>query len=1504
MVFSRDAMPENQRDVADFAEAQRNVADDHPDKVAEITERIVRRNASRLREAIWPRELLDKPEYEAALTAVMEGLHVGDDAAGLAARLAKALPEEQIKALYNDKDFLSGVQRAMAAGAMSKKELFQGLDGAVDANTRAQVESVMQIKEMLDAERGEPYIVDKLRGMLEMFGADATEIARDLPTLARLWNFSKAFQGTDLAVLRKDGVGSMGLYARNAAGRRLVGIKTDRAQMMSWIMAHELTGHGLWDAADKGLLSPSHVEKLNIFRNNVQKMTVEERSRMMADAVAGLPRHLRNDPEVQKLVETEMGHADAEEVLANLNAIAALNLTSGSRSALRDAVAYLPKWFGDMYDVAAQYMRKMYDTLRGVMGPKERKMFTQHRRNMEAIMSESRANELAAAQLALFERGTAPGGLRDLLRDPDTAEANWQDILGSGGKELGDTFVRNLAGEDVKKLPHLTGAGINRAGRWLAHTLQPIVQFGGFDKNFRLFANQQLSSNQKLQGEITKLMGILGASYDGTTTRIGQRGPEARVAADEKVGKALNAAIMAVQKPRKTKDAKGKEVEYKTSVEDALKNGDAEIVKAMEGLTIEQRNLVLEAAANRRLFHRESMGTLRGLNYEFAAAQAATTSLHTPTGDPLGISYEPVYNALKEGIGDYAKAPKVDGKLDDATQQALEQQITQRLVAAGHKLKQGSAAAASFVEMLKNADKVYARQMQHDSYVNESRHGDYKVSFVVPKDSEYGKFYGYDEGEHGYVSASTLEDAEFMAKLYEGKGLSKVSVVKPTDFEAQEKLKLSSDIEDIIKQETENLQNSLIARGLDAKTVEDTMEDFNLLHHINRDRVATRMGTLTITRRFAPGRESLNMGEQQVQHLQSLLRGAQRRINEAVFKGMTRDKDYHDSAPQAAVLTSWRNNMAPDTKLTQGIGKFGYFYALAMNMPNYAQEWVQGLTGFPAKLIDEGASWTDAYKYVTKAQKDTFLMQKSKKFLKGGELDTSHLPADEAAFMKEAMERGVMGNGMLAEVTADTLDKQYRAQKVALGWLPDTVSSRTGQAADAVFNGVTRLHSKFTAGSTSTALLAAYRHLRAKGLDKRAAMDKAYVLFNEGMMIGGRYNRPAGLWDAGSWRPVSAMISALQSFTSNTIASTINYARRAADGKLPKGERQASAKALANQVLVQTALAGVMGLPLVGPLMALAEKEVGFDLQAELAKLAANMDDPVLGATVSNIALRGLFRGFGGPDIGARYGLGNVMGLNENDGFSFENFFGPVGSAAGRAVSGLGMLMKGEPLNAAAEMAPVALRKPLKLWSDDWQFRSKDGNLLLEDATATEKAMYMLGLQPQRLNQAREAFNMTKRAREREHQQELDFSREVADTLQGGDTREAQDMLRTKAEEDGMDYQDLVERVVNAIETRTFQSRPTREGTRQTAEVDAAIARGYGQMAPIDEGEREQFKAELAVLLGGEPNEKRLREAAVIDEMRRANPFLTVRQARILLEKQKRQALASSAGLQALTAMR
>lgn len=1498
-LVSRDEMSEDQMDRLDFELATKNVLDDAPDKVGERMEKIVRRKASRFMEAVFPQEITDVPHYAKALEVVKEGLFAGDDAQKLMDRLRSGVGDKVFAALAKDAEFVKGMKKAFSAREVDRQTLMDGLRGEVDPNMRSEIEQLLFVKELFNAEKQTPFVVDKMRAMLEMFGADAAEVARDLPVLARLWNFSKAFEGTQLAALRTDGVESLGVYARRGA-QRLVGIGASRAKMASWIMAHELTGHGLWDAMEKGLLSAEHTEALKTFQKNVRGMSAQERMKMLRDAAASLPRHLRNDPEVQRLLETDIGHTNAEEVLANLNAIAALNLVEAPRGAIAEQIRYLPKWFGDMYVAAADYMRKIVDVLRGLVGGDMRRQFDAHKRNLNAIMREARANEIAAAQLDLYTRATEPGGVRDLLLDPQQAEAAWTDLWGDGADKLGEVFIRNLSGEDLKKIPHLGGEGVKRAGRWLAHTLQPVVQFGAFDKNFRLFASQQMEANQQVTKEIKQLMEILGASYDGTFTRVGEKGVEKRVMDDHVVGEALNKALLSVQKRRTIKDPQGKDVEVRMSIEEAIQKNDAEVLGIVKGLSTEQMNLLLEAAANRIAFHTTGMKKLLTLNQQFAAAQAATTSMIRVTGEPVGISFEPVYRTMLANVEGYNALPRTNGQIDPQVLAAFETKIAGELVTAGHEPAQAAGAAGSFVEMLKVADRSYARQMAHTSYVNESRHGEYKVSFTVPQNSAYGKYYGYAEGEHGYASAHSLEQAEYLAQLYRDKGLAEVKLVKPTDFQAQEHLKLTSDIEDIIKQETDNLGAALRAKGVDAKIVQDTLADYDLLYHINRDYVANKMGTLTITRRHAPGRESLNMGEQQVMHVQSLLRGAQRRINEAVFKGMTRDVKYRDSPESAAMLTSWKNNMAPDTQLTQAIAKFGYMYALGLNLPNYAQEWIQGITGFPAKLIDEGATWAEAYKYVGRAQRDTAKMQLSEKFLKGGELDTGKLSVDEASFIRDAMERGLMGDGMLSEMGADTLNAQYDKQKAAFGWGQETATSRFGQAAEKTFHRITRLHSKFTAGSTSTALLASYRFLRDRGMSHADAQKKAIVLFNEGMMIGGRYNRPAGLWDVGSARPVAAMISSLQSFTSNMIASTVNYARRAMDGRLPAGERKASAMAFANQMLVQMALAGVMGLPLVGPLLAVAEKSIGFDLQKEMTEMAANMEDPVLGALANQVALRGLFRAFGGPDVGARYGLGNVMGLNENDGFAFENLFGPVGSALGRSVTALGELAKGDPLNAAAEIAPVALRKPLKLWSDGWQFRSKEGNLLLENPTSTERALYALGLQPSRLSKAREAYNMTKRAREREHQSEIDFSKEVADTLQSGDVQGAQELLQTKAVEDEMDYGDLVERVVNALEMREFQTRPTREGTRQTSEVDAAIARGYGTQAPVDELARAQFKNELTVLLGGETNEKRLREAAVIDEMRKRNPFLTVRQAKILLDQQKQRSLQSSAGLRVL----
>ncbi len=1445
------------------AVVEANVAD-KPEEIAKTTKAAVNRAKDRLADVIWPDTVAQNPRFQQAIKIVTDALRYGGGPETILERMRMELHPEDAAAIY-DPEFMAAVRQAAIAAGMNKASVAKALDGVVDPAARAELENTLNMRAFIEAERAEPGKVTQLYNMLRSFGASKADVARELPILTKLWNFSQSFKDVDLAQLRtRDGRRSQGLFASDAAGRRIVGAQTDRPTMLSWIVGHELVGHALWDAHAKGELDPVATERLNKFRDNVRKMSPDERRRMLADAAATLPRRYRKDAEIQRLLESEIGYADPDEVMANINAIAALGLTSAKPSRIKAAVEFLPKWFADFLETAAGFGRRIIDSFRGLTTGPERKVFDEHKRNMEEIMLQSRANEITAAQLSLFETATSPGGIAQLLKTPDTADANWQDLISDPyTAKLNGDFVKFLAGDDWKNVPHLAGAAVGRGGRWLAHTLQPIIQFGELDKNFRPYAQQQQRTNNELQGHITRLMSLLGASYDGSITTLGASGPEAQLAKMPKAAVALEDALRLVQ-------TKGE------ALVDLEKAKDPEMMKILGGLTSEELNTVRLAAQNKRLFHRQGAEVHRKLEYDYTAAALATSSMKSATGHDLGLEYWPTYELLQSKIEEH-KA----GVFDPA-------RLASELQAMGHQPASAQSTATAFKAFLEDADSRYNHRIKFDSFINESRHGDYKVTYVDP------------QGVHGLVSANTREDAEFLVKKMTDLGNKEVTLADPTDFRAQKHFELTSDIEDIITAQTETLAKTLRAKGVPDALVKEVMDGFDLIQDIDRAQTSKRFGTLTVKRNFAPGRETLNMSEQQVLHVQAQLRQAQRRINEAVFHGMLRDKNFKDSPQAAAVLTSWRNNMTPDRPLTQAIGKFGYFYALAMNMPNYAQEWAQAITGFPSKLIEEGAPWMDAYRLVTKAQKDVIKMQRSPKFLKGGALDLSHLPADERAMLQEAMEQGMMGNGMLAEMTSDTIDKQFRKQKVAAGWAEDTPVSKVGEFADKTFNSVTRLHSKFTAASTSAALLASYRFARGRGMDHKAAVKKAQELFYAGMHVGGRYNRAAGLWDSGHFQPVSAAISSLQSFTTSTIASTINYARRAMDGKLAKDDRKAAASALANQLLVQTAIAGVMGLPLVGPMMAIAEKALGFDLQAEMAQMAAQSEDPEKAALWNEIALRGLSRGIGFVDIGARYGLGNVMGLNENDGFAFENMFGPVGSAIGRSVTGLGMLMKGDVLDAAAEIAPAALRKPLKLWSDDWQFRSKDGNLLLDDATPMEKAMYSLGLQPNRLNQARESYNMIKRAREREHQNEIKFSRQVADQIEEGDVMGARETLATKAEEDSMDYKDMVERVVNALETRAFQARPSRDGSRQTAELDAAITAGYRQNAPADELERERYKADLALLLGVQPNEKRLREAAVIDEMRRANPFLTVRQAKILLEKQKKNALMQQAGLSAV----
>lgn len=419
-------------------------------------------------------------------------------------------------------------------------------------------------------------------------------------------------------------------------------------------------------------------------------------------------------------------------------------------------------------------------------------------------------------------------------------------------------------------------------------------------------------------------------------------------------------------------------------------------------------------------------------------------------------------------------------------------------------------------------------------------------------------------------------------------------------------------------------------------------------------------------------------------------------------------------------------------------------------------------------------------------------------------------------------------------------------------------------------------------GNAKVAFLAGARQAYKQGLRGDAAYAKAAQVQGLATFGGGRANA-TGLQTALSkgFTPGGAGLAlALQQYGFGMLAMHGQFVRDALGRSkgLSAAEVWHARRAYGTFLMTQTALAGVLGMPLVGATLTALEKVFGIPAnQAVRDGLASLGEDDETGATIAEVGLNGFGDYWTGLDVSSRLGTSSLLGTSSYRGFNLEDLAGPVGSLVQGAVKSLGYFGQGEPMKAATALAPNAMKKALEMTDSkakygDYGFRDKAGNLLYMP-TDTQIGAYALGFRPRELSRKRQlqsalttANELTTASRDR------DLDRAAQGVLRG-DTSLAQRMSQ-----EALDFDPIngPSQVLRAIMDRAVAATQEKDllatGSRYNAERRSSIYRTFGDdVAPRQsETAMQDLRMQLAGVLGDPtiaPNAGSYRQAAVIDSL-------------------------------------
>lgn len=228
--------------------------------------------------------------------------------------------------------------------------------------------------------------------------------------------------------------------------------------------------------------------------------------------------------------------------------------------------------------------------------------------------------------------------------------------------------------------------------------------------------------------------------------------------------------------------------------------------------------------------------------------------------------------------------------------------------------------------------------------------------------------------------------------------------------------------------------------------------------------------------------------------------------------------------------------------------------------------------------------------------------------------------------------------------------------------------------------------------------VASYRLAREAGASTTAAYEQAKKATYDGHFDYSASNRPRLMQGN-----VAKVVLLFKQYAQNMIYTLARNTYQAFAGESPAVRKEAR-KTIGAILALHAAAAGVLGLPLVGPLLALASAVGGDDDEPWDAEVALrNLLADALGPKASEVIARGLSR-LGPADISGRVSLNNLLLPDVQEGLEGKKLaeawtsamLGPVAGIFTNAAVGANHIAEGRYAMGLESMLPVALRNPLK----------------------------------------------------------------------------------------------------------------------------------------------------------------------------------------------------------------
>jgi hypothetical protein len=643
---------------------------------------------------------------------------------------------------------------------------------------------------------------------------------------------------------------------------------------------------------------------------------------------------------------------------------------------------------------------------------------------------------------------------------------------------------------------------------------------------------------------------------------------------------------------------------------------------------------------------------------------------------------------------------------------------------------------------------------EHPEYVDERRMKNYHVSVVFKGGykSKTGVKHRDDTPLTGYFDFNTLngEDGEegayqFIARMkQEGHKV----MDHPKDFNRQRwnYKPVSGSLEDIMVRVVESrkmlvetlLYGKVPPKDLDRiiGVMDNTVQDI-----LQENDVVVASKTDIVKRKFAEGRENLDMMEQFMNSTRRKAAAVARRRTDMMFKLYGRDQRMLKKPEMLTKMEQFKDGVRlKDTDAQRNISAIGFTMFMGGNISSGLVELFQFPITLSPILMEAGVSMKDAwgipaklYRRATSAAiaramgKDDSSIWVDKKLDPHGEI---------IGVLREAEKRGIMAQLRHHDISTSNIDKytemyQGRTRELGVVGTATNLARHTYDFMNKTYGAFNRVNSELGIAGTYLAL-----KKQKYGLKKQLSLSEIDELQTEAFKLSDvangslqRLGRP-GMFntrDPGTRNVLSAYWS-LQSFVNAQVANQIRFISKSIDSdrQWTLEQRKAARKATVALFGVQFAGLGVMGFTLMPSISKLVEQLFGVDMEDALRDALYDesgeneIDKNFMGEMASN----GILSAMDLPiDYGSRISVAGVGPLSGFDGINPAQLGGPLVGLATQAFKDVGKIKAGNMSlgEGAINLLPMGLRRAARLaFVDDGKVYDANKRFLYEpDAAET-----------------------------------------------------------------------------------------------------------------------------------------------------------------------------------------